>query len=447
MTDVFISYARNDRNEVRYIAHALTAEGFSVWWDPEIKPGKKWNDVIRRSLDSAAVVLTCWTPASVKSQWVVAETNAGHQRDMLVPVLLKNSHPPIPFNMMQAPDLTRWRGNANDPEWRAVLAEVRRLVEKKRRAAVAAPPPGDAEGRVFDGRATHAPSSPSYRISRTQGRMGPRIGQFVLGTVVIGAVLTAGLWAGEYAMRDPAQPRTDPPQITSPEPSIAPTPTEIVAPVTPAPATSLTVEEERAPDPPPRPTPPPPQATPTPISTPATPAPVPVRENQPGDLAAVDNCTMRIARVCPQANGQSPLFFSTNGRISNQERRFLSALGVDARTVLPATVQQCDAVLDGLSRRRAPAGFDRACQSVIFPSDVFGGFQRQPQATAPATSAPTTATPTTPPPGTTTGTTRPPVTAGTTAPPAASTGINTGVIYREGASFSTATRPTEPVIR
>ena len=41
MTDVFISYARNDRNEVRYIAHALTAEGFSVWWDPEIKPGKK----------------------------------------------------------------------------------------------------------------------------------------------------------------------------------------------------------------------------------------------------------------------------------------------------------------------------------------------------------------------------------------------------------------------
>jgi len=443
MTDVFISYARNDRHEVRHIAHALTAEGFSVWWDPEIKPGKKWNDVIRRSLDNAAVVLTCWTPASVKSQWVVAETNAGHQRDMLVPVLLKNSHPPIPFNMMQAPDLTRWRGNANDPEWRAVLAEVRRLVERKRRAVVAAPPPTDAEGRVFDGRAAHSQPAPNYRVSRTQGRMGPRISQFVIGTVVIGAVLTAGLWAGEYAMRTPAPPQADAPaastpEASAPEPSNAPTPTEIVAPPPApapeaAPATSVTVTEA-----PPKPEPTP-GATSTPVSTPT--APTPVRENHPEDLAALDTCATRIVRACPQADGQSPLFFSNNGRISDQERRFLSAIGVNARTVLPATVQQCDAALGTFAQRRTPDGFARACQSVIFPNAIFESFQRQPQPTAPATPA------TPPPAGTTTGT-RPPVTAGTTAPATGATGVrNPGVIYREGASFSTATRPTEPVIR
>lgn len=440
MTDVFISYARNDRNEVRYIAHALTAEGFSVWWDPEIKPGKKWNDVIRRSLDSAAVVLTCWTPASVKSQWVVAETNAGHQRDMLVPVLLKNSHPPIPFNMMQAPDLTRWRGNANDPEWRAVLAEVRRLVEKKRRAVVAAPPPGEAEGRVFDGRATHASSAQNYRVSRTQGRMGPRIGQFLLGAVVIGAVLTAGLWAGEYAMRSPSSPAPAPATSVAP-PSATPTPTEIVAPPAPeaAPATSVSISEPEPEPAPPRPTPQPQPATPTPISTPAT--PMPVRENLPEDIAAVDSCATQIARACPQSRGQSPFFFSNNRRISNEERRFLSALSIDAHTVTPATVAQCDAAITRLSRRSAPVGFDRACQSVIFPGDIF----RPREPTAPATTAPSSGTTTTP--GTTTGTTRPPVTAGTTAPPATSTGVSPGVIYREGASFSTATRPAEPVIR
>ena len=139
---------------------------------------------------------------------MIAETNAGHQRDMLVPVMLKNSHPPIPFNMMQAPDLTRWRGNANDPEWRAVLSEVRRLVEKKRRAMVAAPPPGEAEARVFDGRATSsARSQPDYRISRTHGRAGPRISQFIIGTVVIGAVLTAGLWAGDTPRARPLRRR------------------------------------------------------------------------------------------------------------------------------------------------------------------------------------------------------------------------------------------------
>ena len=50
MPDVFISYARADRKHVRLIALALQKEGFSVWWDPKIKPGKKWNDSIRRAL-------------------------------------------------------------------------------------------------------------------------------------------------------------------------------------------------------------------------------------------------------------------------------------------------------------------------------------------------------------------------------------------------------------
>src|SRR5262245_13271139 len=140
MTDVFISYARADRERVRLIAHGLTAEGFSVWWDPDIKPGKKWNDVIRRALGDAAAIVTCWSPRSAKSDWVIAETTHGHGRQALVPALIQRCQPPIPYNMVQSVDLTRWRGHPDDGEWIELLRQVRRLVEAKRRLAAAPPP-------------------------------------------------------------------------------------------------------------------------------------------------------------------------------------------------------------------------------------------------------------------------------------------------------------------
>ncbi|MGH1480226.1 MAG: TIR domain-containing protein [Geminicoccales bacterium] len=36
MADIFISYSRDDRARVESIAKAFEAEGFSVWWVPEI---------------------------------------------------------------------------------------------------------------------------------------------------------------------------------------------------------------------------------------------------------------------------------------------------------------------------------------------------------------------------------------------------------------------------
>jgi adenylate cyclase len=128
VTDVFISYSRSDRKRVRLIALGLAAEGFSVWWDPEIKPGAKWNDAIRKSLDNAAAVITCWSPDSVKSSWVVAETTHASNKNCLVPCTVRSCHPPIPFNMIQSADLWHWKGYAVDPDWMLLLRQVRRLV-------------------------------------------------------------------------------------------------------------------------------------------------------------------------------------------------------------------------------------------------------------------------------------------------------------------------------
>jgi hypothetical protein len=45
-SDIFISYSRDDLAKAKQLATALEQEGWSVWWDQEIPPGKTWADYI-----------------------------------------------------------------------------------------------------------------------------------------------------------------------------------------------------------------------------------------------------------------------------------------------------------------------------------------------------------------------------------------------------------------
>ena len=46
MADVFVSYARSDKARVAPLVAAIEANGWSVWWDPEITPGQEFDDEI-----------------------------------------------------------------------------------------------------------------------------------------------------------------------------------------------------------------------------------------------------------------------------------------------------------------------------------------------------------------------------------------------------------------
>ena len=86
MADVFVSYARGDKARVVPLVAAIEAQGWSVWWDPEISPGQEFDRQIAAELKIAAVVLVVWTPNSVESRWVRGEAREGAARGILVPV-------------------------------------------------------------------------------------------------------------------------------------------------------------------------------------------------------------------------------------------------------------------------------------------------------------------------------------------------------------------------
>jgi len=88
MTDVFISYANPDRERAREIANALSARGWSVWWDRNIKAGQAFDEVIERELETARNIVVLWSEASIASEWVKNEAAVAAQRRVLIPVLL-----------------------------------------------------------------------------------------------------------------------------------------------------------------------------------------------------------------------------------------------------------------------------------------------------------------------------------------------------------------------
>jgi len=77
MSDIFISYAREDHTKTKVLAEALEQKGFTVWWDPKIVAGAQFDQVIKRELDAAKCIVVLWSKASVKSRWVKDEANIG----------------------------------------------------------------------------------------------------------------------------------------------------------------------------------------------------------------------------------------------------------------------------------------------------------------------------------------------------------------------------------
>ena len=57
MTDIFVSYAREDEARVRPIVEELLVPGWSVFWDRRIPIGKTWHSVLETKLRESRFVI------------------------------------------------------------------------------------------------------------------------------------------------------------------------------------------------------------------------------------------------------------------------------------------------------------------------------------------------------------------------------------------------------
>lgn len=126
MVNVFISYKREQRAWVKKLVLALERHNLTVWWDSKIDIGEDFNTTINRVLLQADCILVIWSKESIHSQWVISEALVGQERKNLIPILVDDVVPPVPFNVIQSSMLQDWNGEKSDPSFQELLYSIKK---------------------------------------------------------------------------------------------------------------------------------------------------------------------------------------------------------------------------------------------------------------------------------------------------------------------------------
>lgn len=127
MADVFISYVHEDRNVAHRLADAISASGWTVWWDRSLLPGQSFYEVIESELEAAKAVIVLWSGRSVRSDWVRDEAQQAKQRQILIQCLVERVTPPLGFRQTQCADLHEWTGDVADERFVALRRGLARI--------------------------------------------------------------------------------------------------------------------------------------------------------------------------------------------------------------------------------------------------------------------------------------------------------------------------------
>jgi formylglycine-generating enzyme required for sulfatase activity len=141
VSDIFISYAREDLERAKQLAEALEAQGWSVFWDQDIPPGKTWPEVIGAALREARCVIAAWSRASIVLGEVYKEAEEGHARKILVPVFFEEVRPPMGFRGIQAASLVNWDGRPTAEEFQQLVSAVVDIIGSPKQPAEPRSPP------------------------------------------------------------------------------------------------------------------------------------------------------------------------------------------------------------------------------------------------------------------------------------------------------------------
>jgi hypothetical protein len=128
MSDIFLSYTRADKHRAELFSELFARQGWSVWWDRQIPPGRSFDETIEYALNSARCVVVLWSQDSVSSRWVRTEAAEGLAREILVPVLIDPVPIPLEFKRVEAADLSDWQGSSPHPELDALLKSIAGLL-------------------------------------------------------------------------------------------------------------------------------------------------------------------------------------------------------------------------------------------------------------------------------------------------------------------------------
>lgn len=184
MADLFLSYAREDRECAELLARALTERGWSVWWDRQIQVGRSFSEVIETELTQARCVVVLWSRHSLQSDWVQNEAAEASRKRSLVPVRIEDVMPPLEFRRLQTADLFDWRRGFDTPEFEKALQSIEMMAG----ATAARPLPSRPATRPAPTPAAQTPpvyQQPIYQQPLQQPGVQPAVQNFLVPSILV----------------------------------------------------------------------------------------------------------------------------------------------------------------------------------------------------------------------------------------------------------------------
>lgn len=135
MADVFLSYARLERDKAEPIRDALIELGLDVFFDVDgLDGGDVFPDVLDREVKQAGAVVSLWSPLALTRPWIKIESRIGKDRGVLIPIeiaALDSLHDvPAAFYDDQRIDLVDFDGNTSSPGWLKLIKSLARTLER-----------------------------------------------------------------------------------------------------------------------------------------------------------------------------------------------------------------------------------------------------------------------------------------------------------------------------
>lgn len=124
MTDIFISYKREEKDTAQDLAKALTQSGWDVWWDPDLVGGDRYDDVIEDALKDCLCAIVLWSKRATKSDYVRDEASFALSQNKLLPIRLDESELQLRFRNLHTLDFSDWDGSVDHPAFKELSADI-----------------------------------------------------------------------------------------------------------------------------------------------------------------------------------------------------------------------------------------------------------------------------------------------------------------------------------
>ncbi len=123
MADIFVSYARVDKERVEKIVNDLKSSGYDFWMDVQgIEGGKYWPEAISKAILECRILLLFMSPASMASDNVRNEVQiAFEERKVIVILMLEDAEIPPAMRYQLA---GRQRIDCKLPDWQIRTVEA-----------------------------------------------------------------------------------------------------------------------------------------------------------------------------------------------------------------------------------------------------------------------------------------------------------------------------------